>query len=153
MSGAPDLGPPPDRVVVELAQARRLVASQFPRWGGLPIEPVAGGGWDNCTFRLGTDMVLRLPSAAEYARAVEKEHRWLPALAPLLPLPVPVPLALGVPSADYPHPWSVYRWLDGHPAAADLIDDAVAFATDLAAFLAALDAVDATDGPRPGIHN
>ena len=68
-------------------------------------------------------------------------------------LPVPVPLAQGVPSADYPHPWSVYRWLEGHPAAADLVDDPVAFATDLAAFLAALHAVDPTDGPRPGIHN
>ncbi len=92
---------------------RRLVETQFPRWAGLPVEPVANGGWDNRTFHLGTDMVVRLPSAAEYAQAVEKEHRWLPALAPQLPLPIPVPLAKGEPSAEYPHPWSIYRWLDG----------------------------------------
>jgi aminoglycoside phosphotransferase (APT) family kinase protein len=140
-------------VVVEPAQARRLVDSQFPHWADLPIEPVADGGWDNCTFRLGPDMVLRLPSAAEYARAVEKEHRWLSTLGPALPLPIPVPLAQGAPEADYPHPWSVYRWLDGHPASADAIDRPVTFATDLAAFLAALQAIDATEGPQPGIHN
>lgn len=153
MSGTPDLGPPPDRVVVELAQARRLVRSQFPHWADLPIEPVAKGSWDNCTFHLGTDMMLRLPSASEYAEAVEKEHRWLPALGPSLPLPIPIPLAKGAPSADYPYPWSVYRWLDGHTASADLIARPVTFATDLAAFLAALQALDATDGPQPGIHN
>ncbi len=153
MSGTPDLGPPPDRVVVELAQARRLVRSQFPHWADLPIEPVAKGSWDNCTFHLGTDMVLRLPSASEYAEAVEKEHRWLHALGPSLPLPIPIPLAKGAPSADYPYPWSVYRWLDGHTASADLIARPVTFATDLAAFLAALQAPDATDGPQPGIHN
>ena len=98
-------------------------------------------------------MVLRFPSASEYAEAVEKEHRWLHALGPSLPLPIPIPLAKGAPSADYPHPWSVYRWLDGHTATADLIAGPVAFATELAAFLAALQALDATDGPQPGIHN
>jgi aminoglycoside phosphotransferase (APT) family kinase protein len=108
-------------VVVELAQVRRLVSSQFPHWADLPIEPVAKGGWDNYTYHLGADMMLRLPSASEYAQAVEKEHRWLHALSPSLPLPIPIPLAQGAPSADYPHPWSVYRWLDGQSATADLI--------------------------------
>ena len=153
MSGTPDLGPPPERVVVELAQARSLVGSQFPHWADLPIEPVAQGGWDNCTFHLGPDMVLRLPSAAEYAEAVEKEHQWLPALAPSLPVPIPTPLAQGAPSIDYPYPWSIYRWLEGGTASADLIAEPVTFATDVAAFLTALQALDATDGPQPGIHN
>ncbi len=121
--------------------------------GDLLIEPVANGGWDNRTFHLGTDMVVRLPSAAEYAQAVEKEHRWLPRLAPHLPLPTPTPLAMGAPSYDYPYPWSVYRWLDGHTASPELIARPVGFATDLASFLFALQAVDATDGPQPGIHN
>lgn len=60
---------------------------------GLPVQPVANGGWDNWTFQLGAGMLVRLPSAAEYALAVDKEHRWLPALAPRLPLPIPAPLA------------------------------------------------------------
>ena len=143
----------PERITVEAEQVRRLIEEQFPQWAGLPIEPVANGGWDNWTFHLGTDMVVRLPSASEYAQAVEKEHRWLPALAPQLPLPIPVPLAKGKPSADYPHSWSIYQWLDGVTATADRIADPVRFAVDLAGFLAALQSVDAADGPQPGIHN
>ncbi|HET6290611.1 MAG TPA: aminoglycoside phosphotransferase family protein [Amycolatopsis sp.] len=143
----------PRRIAVDPAQVRGLVAEQFPRWAGLPIRPVAQSGWDNVTFRLGEEMVARLPSAAEYALAVDKEQHWLPALAPRLPLPIPVPLAKGRPGGDYPFPWSVYRWLDGEPASADRISDPVRFALDLAGFLAALRKVDAADGPRPGKHN
>ena len=148
-----DLGPVPTRIPVPETLTRRLVAAQFPQWADLPIAPVATGGWDNWTFHLGTDMVVRLPSAAEYAQAVEKEHRWLPALAPQLPLPIPVPLAKGEASADYPHPWSIYAWLDGVTASAERIADPVRFAVELADFLAALRGVDAVDGPQPGIHN
>ncbi|RSN26148.1 aminoglycoside phosphotransferase [Amycolatopsis sp. WAC 01416] len=143
----------PRRVAVDVAQVRGLVAEQFPRWAGLPIRVVAESGWDNVTFRLGEEMVARLPSAAEYALAVDKEQRWLPALAPRLPLPIPVPLAKGRPGADYPFPWSVYRWLDGEPASAGRISDPVRFALDLAGFLAALRKVDAAEGPQPGKHN
>ncbi|MFI7121228.1 aminoglycoside phosphotransferase family protein [Amycolatopsis sp. NPDC049868] len=152
-STTPDLGPIPRRITVDAAQVRRLVGEQFPEWAGLPIRPVAESGWDNRTFRIGDDMVARLPSAAEYALAVDKEQRWLPLLAPRLPLPVPVPLAKGRPGAGYPFDWSVYRWLDGEPASAGRISDPVRFALDLSGFLAALRAIDTTDGPQPGKHN
>lgn len=153
MSGTPDLGPPPKRIPVESDQVRRLVAQQFPQWADLAVLPVANGGWDNWTFHLGPDMVVRLPSAAEYAQAVDKEHRWLPILGPRLPVPIPVPLAQGSPGEHYPYPWSIYRWLDGEPATAERIADPIGFATELADFLAALWRVDATAGPQPGIHN
>ena len=153
MSDTPDLGPVPTRVRVETAQVHRLITSQFPQWADSPIRLVANGGWDNWTFHLGDDMLVRLPSAAEYAQAVEKEHRWLPTLAHLLPLPIPTPLGQGAPSPDYPHPWSVYQWLDGRTATADRIAHPVTFATDMAMFLSALQAVDPTEGPQPGIHN
>jgi aminoglycoside phosphotransferase (APT) family kinase protein len=153
LNDTPDLGPLPERLTVETAQVRRLVKAQFPEWADLPIEPVADGGWDNWTFRLGSDMVVRLPSASEYAQAVEKEHRWLPALAPRLPLPIPTPLAKGAPSPDYQYSWSIYRWLSGRTASAALVADPQVFANDLAAFLADLQAVDAADGPQPGLHN
>ncbi|GAB2589949.1 aminoglycoside phosphotransferase [Paractinoplanes abujensis] len=147
------LGPAPQRLTVEVDQARRLVGSQFPQWAGLPVRPVANGGWDNLTFHLGSEMSLRLPSAAEYAQAVEKEHRWLPFFAGRLPRPVPVPLALGAPGEGYPFPWSVYRWLDGRRARAAEIADPVRFALDLAEFLAALQEIDPAEGPAPGTHN
>ncbi|NUT93512.1 MAG: aminoglycoside phosphotransferase family protein [Saccharothrix sp.] len=153
MSSTPDLGSLPQRVAVGVDQVRRLIGDQFPEWAGLPVRPVARGGWDNFTFRLGDGMVVRLPSAAEYALAVEKEQRWLPVLAPLLPVPVPVPLGQGRPGVGYPFAWSVYRWLPGEPASRDRVADPVGFAGEVAEFLAVLWGVDPGEGPQPGKHN
>jgi aminoglycoside phosphotransferase (APT) family kinase protein len=140
-------------VEIDAALVARLVASQFPRWAGLPVTPAEPIGWDNRTFRLGADMSVRLPSAEAYAAQVEKEHRWLPFLAPRLPLPIPVPLAMGVPAEGYPWNWSVYRWLDGAVASTESIDDLNEFATTLARFLTSLQRIDPTGGPAPGRHN
>jgi aminoglycoside phosphotransferase (APT) family kinase protein len=142
-----------DRDRIDIALARRLVDSQFPHWSELPIREVALDGWDNRTFRLGSELSIRLPTGSWYAQQVEKEQRWLPALAPQLPLPIPAPVAQGRPDGDYPFPWSVYRWLEGEPAATAPVADLSGFATALAAFLNALAAVDATGGPEPGEHN
>jgi aminoglycoside phosphotransferase (APT) family kinase protein len=131
----------------------QLIASQFPQWTHLPIKPVELSGWDNRTFHLGFEMSVRLPSAEGYVAQVEKEHRWLPRLAPLLPLPIPVPLAKGIPGNDYPWPWSVYRWLEGENATLERIMDLPEFAISLAEFLLALQRIDATDGPSAGAHN
>jgi len=140
-------------VVPHAELARRLVARQFPEWADLPVSEVARQGWDNRTFRLGTDLTVRLPSGDWYALQVEKEHRWLPVLAPQLPLPIPAPVARGVPDLGYPYPWSVYRWLAGTPAADATIADESGFAVAVAEFLLALQAVDPTGGPGPGPHN
>jgi aminoglycoside phosphotransferase (APT) family kinase protein len=153
LSNTPHLGPMPQRIVVDAEQVRRLVADQFPQWAGLPVQSVSKGGWDNWTFHLGDGMLARLPSASEYALAVDKERRWLPVLAPQLPLPIPAPLAKGQPGTGYPYSWSIYQWLDGEPASADRIADSARFAVDLAGFLAALQRVDTTDAPQPGKHN
>ena len=149
MTGNPRSG----GVRIDAALVRRLIAAQFPPWADLPVRPVEAGGWDNRTFRLGPRMTARLPSAEPYALQVEKEHRWLPKLAPLLPLPVPVPLAKGAPAGGYPWQWSVYRWLEGEPASVGGIADLRRFATDLAEFLNALRRSDPTGGPPPGRHN
>jgi len=132
---------------------RRLARSQFPEWADHLIRPIELDGWDNRTFRLGDEMSVRLPSAERYAAQVEKEHRWLPRLAPLLPLTVPVPLAMGVPAHGYRWHWSVYRWLEGENATIARIDDLHQFASTLGRFLAALQQIDPTGGPPPGQHN
>jgi aminoglycoside phosphotransferase (APT) family kinase protein len=142
-----------DEINVNATLVRRLLAAQFPRWADLPVRRVELDGWDNTTFRLGEDMSVRLPSAARYAPQVEKEHRWLPKLAPLLPLQIPVPLAKGAPAYSYPFPWSVYRWLEGETAATGRIDDPVELAITLADFLSALYRIDPTGGPPPGQYN
>ena len=133
--------------------AARLIAAQFPQWAHLPVTPVAAGGWDNRTFHLGEAMSVRLPSAARYVAQVAKEQHWLPCLAPHLPLPIPAPLARGEPGCGYPWPWSVYGWLEGDTAAVAPIADRAQFARDLAAFLAALQRIDAADGPSAGPHS
>lgn len=142
-----------EQLMIDASLVRRLVATQFPQWKDLPVRPVALSGWDNRTFHLGEEMLVRMPSAAEYALQVEKEHRWLPRLAPLLPLPIPVPLAMGKPGDGYPWKWSVYRWLEGDSAAMAEIADLSDFATRLADFLSALQRIDSSSGPMPGPHS
>lgn len=131
----------------------RLVATQFPSLAHLPVAPVELDGNDNTTFRLGDHYSVRLPSADSYIPQVEKEHRWLPVLAPQLPLPIPEPVAEGVPTSDFPRPWSIYRWLSGELATNERVGDLTSFATSLADFLAALYAVDSTGGPAAGAHS
>ena len=139
--------------VIDDTLVRRMVAAQFPQWADLPVRSAAVGGWDNKTFRLGEQMIVRLPSAADYSVQVEKEHRWLPKLAPLLPLSIPTPLAIGEPAGDYPWRWSIYRWIEGDTAAPERIADLSGFAASLAQFLIALQRINTTDGPGPGPHN
>lgn len=135
------------------ALVARMIAAQFPRWAGLPVRAVVPGGHDNRTFRLGDAMSVRIPSAARYVAAVEKEAKWLPLLKPHLPLPIPAPLALGAPQEGCPYPWSVLEWIDGAPVSRETIADQDALARDLAAFLRALYAIDPADGPLAGEHN
>ncbi|TQS29296.1 aminoglycoside phosphotransferase family protein [Microbispora sp. KK1-11] len=146
--------PPLDgRAGIDAALVKRLIADQFPQWRDLPVTPVQVDGWDNRTYRLGEKMTVRLPTAAGYAPAVDKEHRWLPVLAPSLPVAVPEPLAKGAPGAGYPFEWSVRRWLEGETAFAGRIDDLPAFAVSVAEFLLALQSAGATGGPRAGAHS
>jgi aminoglycoside phosphotransferase (APT) family kinase protein len=139
-----------NEVMTDETLVRRLLAAQFPEWAELPIVRVRSAGTDNAIYRLGDELAVRLPRIDWAIEAIEKECRWLPYLAPQLPLPVPVPLAMGEPGEGYPWHWSVCRWLDGENATLDRIADAQQFAADLAAFVAALQRIDPADGPRSG---
>ena len=138
---------------VDVPLVQRLVGTQFPQWADLPIRAVDNDGWDNWTFHLGDRMKVRLPSAMGYSEQAEKEARWLPKLAPLLPLPVPVPVGIGQAAEGYPCSWSIYEWLEGEPTRREAVDDPVQFGWDLAKFLIALQRIDTTGGPPPGQHN
>jgi aminoglycoside phosphotransferase (APT) family kinase protein len=130
------------RLPIDSALVTRLIAAQFPQWAGRPVRPVEPGGNDNRTFRLGDDLLVRLPSHPIYAAAVEKEQAWLPRLAGGLPLPIPAPIGLGASTADYPCRWSIYRWLEGAPLSMSPVMDLVRLATDLGEFLTALRDID-----------
>ncbi|MFT4060266.1 MAG: aminoglycoside phosphotransferase family protein [Legionella sp.] len=142
-----------EELVINDVLVSHLVAAQFPQWKNLPIRPVARSGWDNRTFHLGNEMLVRMPSDAEYALQVEKEQKWLPILAPQVPLPIPAPLALGKPTTEYPWHWSIYSWIEGEAAASAPIKNLKDFAIDLAQFLAALEQIDSTNGPWAGPHS
>ncbi|MCX5227822.1 aminoglycoside phosphotransferase family protein [Streptomyces sp. NPDC006553] len=138
---------PDDPPAVDTELVARLVAGRFPEWADLPVRRVASAGTDNVMFRLGDDLVVRLPRVPYAARHVEKEQRWLPLLAPHLPLDVPVPVGRAGASAEFPWPWSVYRWLDGDDTYDVPLTDLAHAAVALGRFGAALRAVDASDGP------
>lgn len=138
---------------LDVPLVRRLLAAQFPEWADLPIRPVEHDGWDNTTFRLGNDKSVRLPSHAAYEPQVTKEHEWLPKLAPQLPLPIPVSLAMGTPSEDFPLHWSVRRWVEGEIALHSPVEDLTTFAEEVAAFLRALQGINASNGPAAGPHS
>jgi aminoglycoside phosphotransferase (APT) family kinase protein len=142
-----------DEVDVDVFLVRRLLAAQFPQWADLSLERVDHAGTDNAIYRLGEDMSVRLPRIHWATGQAEKEQRWLPRLAPHLPLAVPVPLAIGMPGEGYPWRWSVSPWLAGEEATADRIADLRQAATDLARFLAALQRIDPTGGPLAADHN
>ena len=141
------------KVNIDENLASRLILIQFPEWSSLPIIPVEIGGNDNRTFRLGDEMVIRLPSAECYASQVEKEHYYLPKLAQYLPLSISTPLAMGAPDESYPWNWSVYKWIEGNSATHSQITNLSQFAADLARFLVDLQKIDSADGPMPGLHN
>jgi aminoglycoside phosphotransferase (APT) family kinase protein len=142
-----------DELEVDADLVRRLLAGQFPEWARLPLEPVRPLGTDNANFRLGDELVVRLPRRERTSITLEKERRWLPRLAPDLPLAVPEPLADGAPTEGYPFAWSVYRWLPGEIAAVASITDTARLADDLAEFIGALQRIDPWGGPPPGEHN
>lgn len=130
--------------------AHQLITQQFPDWGDLPLTRVESAGTDNIIFRLGTDKVMRLPRYAEAAALVAKELLYLPKFASHLPLAIPTPIAKGEPCADFSWNWSIYHWLEGKDAVHATATDWQETARLLGEFIAALQQIDATDGPVCG---
>ncbi len=131
----------------------RLLTSQFPNLSSLPLRPVYGGGTDNVMFRLGDDLAVRLPRRPEASGQIEKEVRFLPVLAPHLPLSIPEPVHYGAPSEIFPHPWSVCKWIEGENAFVRPVTDLPSAAESLGRFVHSLQGLDATQAPAPGDHN
>lgn len=142
-----------DELDIDAPLVRQLLTAQFPQWADLPITPVLSAGTDNAIYRLGDDMCVRLPRIAWALEQVDKEQRWLPRLAPYLPLAIPVPLGKGIPGEGYPWRWSIYRWFEGENATNEPVADPHQAARTIAQFITALQKIDPTDGPLPGAHN
>jgi aminoglycoside phosphotransferase (APT) family kinase protein len=145
MSGAQNT--PAAEVVVDETLVRSLLAEQHPDLAHLPLKPLASG-WDNAIFRLGDDLVVRLPRRQLAAALVEHEHRWLPGLAGRLPLPIPVAVREGRPAAAYPWSWSICRWFPGTVAVKAPLEDRALAARTLGAFVVAMHQPAPPDAPE-----
>ncbi|MBT3155134.1 aminoglycoside phosphotransferase family protein [Streptomyces sp. CHD11] len=137
----------PDEVDIDVPLVRRLIADGFPRWAGLPVERLSSSGTENAMFRLGAELVVRLPRHPGAVGSVAHEQRWLPRLAPRLPFASPEPLGRGEAGHGFPWPWSVYRWLDGSNPVVGALEDPGSLAADLASHITALRAVVTADAP------
>jgi aminoglycoside phosphotransferase (APT) family kinase protein len=145
---------PSAEVEIDEPLVRSLLVEQQPELADLPMRFV-GEGWDNVVVQLGADLMVRLPRRAAAAQLVLNEQRWLPTLAPSLPLPVPTPIFAGVPGGQYPWSWSICPWLPGESAAVAPPADPHEAALTLAAFVVALHQpapYDAPDNPFRGVH-
>jgi aminoglycoside phosphotransferase (APT) family kinase protein len=145
---------------ITISTAIDLIAEQFPEFSHLAINPVELSGHDNRSFRLGENMLIRLPSAEAYALKVTQEQKHLPILSKNLSLSIPTPIKLGKASKDYPWNWSIYQWIEG--TSLNIIPlknlNLEQIALDLAKFLNELHAINSNNGFTqndllPGKHN
>ncbi|MFJ3406570.1 aminoglycoside phosphotransferase family protein [Promicromonospora sp. NPDC090134] len=134
-----------DEIVSTPDLVHRLVAAQLPQWSGLPVRPGPAGGTDHHLFRLGDELLVRMPKIAWAQDQAVADARWLPHLAAHLPVELPVPVAVGEPGEGFPFRWSVVPWLEGEPPApGSLGADGV---RGLGELVAALRTVPAGGGP------
>ena len=136
---------PAAEIEIDADLVRTLLRAQHPDLADLPLAR-GPEGWDNQQWRLGDDLVVRLPRRALAARTVSSEIRFLGRL-PALPIPVPRPVRIGAPGPGYPWPWLITSWFPGSPAATTAAWDRADAATRLGGFLAALHQPAPADAP------
>jgi aminoglycoside phosphotransferase (APT) family kinase protein len=105
-----------DEIPIDTGLVRALVARAMPRYAGLAVRRLDSSGSTNALFRLGDNLLIRLPRQPGGSSTIAKEAKWLPILRPSLPVQVPEVVGVFEPDCGYPERWSVVRWMDGeHP--------------------------------------
>ena len=132
-----------DEIAIDAELVRSLVARAMPAYADAPVRRLDSSGSTNALFRLGDELLVRLPRQPGGSATISKEAAWLPVVGPLLPVSVPDVVAVFEPEPDYPESWSVVRWIDGtHPEVVDpdtpVDPRRIHLAESLAAVLAAL---------------
>lgn len=125
---------------------RRLLLEQHPDLAGLDLSLVAHG-WDNDLYRLGDELVVRLPRRRVAVPLIEHEQRWLPSIAERVSIAVPAPVRIGVPGAAFPWPWTITHWFPGTIASQTSFARHDALAVELAAFVRELHVAAPADAP------
>ena len=78
-----------DEIEVDDGLVRRLLGTVTPAYDGLSLRRFEATGSTNALFRLGEDLLVRLPRQPGGTDTIEKEQRWIPYVAPHLPVAVP----------------------------------------------------------------
>jgi aminoglycoside phosphotransferase (APT) family kinase protein len=142
---------------MDTARVRALLRAQFPEWVELPLVELPAEGTDHTLYRIGDDLVARMPirpfaGAPLQKQQAGREAKWVPYLAPHVPLELPTPVALGEPTDDYPWHWSIVTWIQGERTDRENTDMERAL-DDLATFIRALHVIDTTDAPKANSVN
>lgn len=139
-----------NEIAIDVDLVRKLVDNEDPQYSGLTLKRLEASGSSNVLYRLGDDLLVRLPRQPGGGRAIVKEHRWLPEIGRHLTVAVPEILTLGKPADGFKEQWSIVRWLPGELAQACTLDDPpapehAALASDLADVILALRAIDVSE--------
>ncbi len=146
-----------DEIPIDIELVRGLVSRAMPAYADAPLHRLTASGSTNALFRLGDDLLVRLPRQPGGSAAISKEATWLPVVGPLLPVSVPDVVAVFEPDHEYPERWSVVRWIEGaHPEVVDP-DTAVdprreGLAKDLASVVRALSQAEVPTGAVDDPH-
>jgi aminoglycoside phosphotransferase (APT) family kinase protein len=104
-----------DEIEIDMRLVHALVKHRLPTCAELALRRLASSGSSNALFRLGDRLLIRLPRQPGGGVTITKEARWLPHIAPHLPVAVPDIIAVCEPACGFPERWSVLSWLHGVP--------------------------------------
>ena len=102
-------------IEVSAELAATWIAARFPDLAHHPVIQV-GWGFDNAVYRVGPELVFRIPRRKMGAELLDLEIGVLPHLADHVPVPIPVPVRIGEPGPDFPYRFAAYGWLEGTTA-------------------------------------
>lgn len=136
-----------DEVLSSVLLVDQLIQTQFPQWAHLPVRAFDSAGTDNTIYRLGDELVVRLPRVASVEAQIDRDYKWMPRFAPHLPVAIPEPLVVGEPVEPFPFRWSVNRWLAGENVVFADIVDPNRTAAELTSFILALRGIDTESAP------
>ncbi len=141
-----------DEQLLDLAEIAEILGTANKRWKTLSLEPL-GAGTDNRMYRLGPDMVLRIPRTSSSALQLHKETRWVGKVTKGLPLRSPRLICAIPATSNNRDTWALYDWIPGEPGTRDPRLNSRANALTLAQWIKALHAVPPMNGPVAGDHN
>jgi aminoglycoside phosphotransferase (APT) family kinase protein len=88
---------------------KNLIDNQYPTYAHLPIKSVKLQGHDNRSFRIGKNLLIKLPIEKKYENAVFKENTWLPLIKPFISFRIPNLIHIGKPTLQYPLHFAIYE--------------------------------------------